>query len=239
MSTIYLEPNDPAAQKLNAATFRYSGRTFQARVHEHGGMSLTSYWDGGSKSNYRVVELATMKSIPIPENGSGFTAVDRAYGPAGLPLDLPAAGYAVVEHSIFCGKDTGITIHLHAENAAALLPAPVELTWEERVVLAATKSLKSSYAGISDYRYHEAHRETRITRAEYDAAKGSLIARGMLNKAGAVTVAGKNAKSGDLWRLKRERCAHARVGTMDDPTVYTCLDCGTRVPREISAGVTL
>ncbi len=205
MKTIYLEPTDAVAVKLNAATFRYSGRTFKATIHESGGMSLRSCWEGGSRDEYRVVKLDTMQSVAIPENGSGFTAIDREYGPSGLPVSLPEPGYAVVEHSIFCGKDSGITIHLHAENAAALLPAPAELTFNERVVLVATRSLKSSYAGISDYRFHSAKEDTGITRADWDTAKSALIARGLLNKAGAITVSGKNAAgNADMYRLGRE-----------------------------------
>jgi hypothetical protein len=63
-----------------------------------------------------------MRQVSIPENGSGFTAIDRKYGPDGLPLSLPAPGFAVVEHSIFCGKDVGLTVHIHAENSADLAP---------------------------------------------------------------------------------------------------------------------
>ena len=71
----------------------------------------------------------------------------------------------------------GITIYVRPENAVGMLPAPIELTWTEQVVLYACRSLKSSYAGISNYRLHEATRETGITGAEYELAKASLISR--------------------------------------------------------------
>jgi hypothetical protein len=100
---------------------------------------------------------------------------------------------ACVEHSIFCGKDMGLTIHIHPANANRLLPAPVELTWAERTVLLATMSWKSSYAGVSNYRFVEAQRTCGITLPEWENAKQSLIARKLLNKAGAVTVDGRNA----------------------------------------------
>ena len=58
----------------------------------------------------------------------------------------------------------------------------------------ATCSLKSSYGGVSNYRFHEARRYTGITAERYEAAKASLIARKLLNKAGAVTVEGQNAR---------------------------------------------
>lgn len=113
-------------------------------------------------------------------------------------------GFACVEHSIFCGQDSGITIHIRPENSAGLLPAPVELTRDQRIVLVATRSLKSSYQGISNYRFHEAHRDTGISLDAWNRAKSELQARGLLDARGALTVAGKNAAGHDsLYSLAR------------------------------------
>lgn len=219
--TVALKPNDAAVPMLLKAFPGYSGRKFRITIHNQPGMSLTSCWDGGSRSYYQVIRLADGAGLAVPENGSGFTAVDQAYGPAGLPEaeQLPCPGFAVVEHSIFCGQDSGLTMHIHADNAAPLLPAPIDLTREQKIVLIATRAYKSSYAGISDYRFVEAQRETGITRAQWDEAKASLIARGMLNKAGAITVDGKNAVSGqyDLWKYRPETklSADRQVGATD------------------------
>jgi hypothetical protein len=101
-------------------------------------------------------------------------------------------GLVCVEHSIFCGKDTGITIHVHAENAPKYLPAPVDLTEDEKTVIGYTKSCKSSYAGIPNFRFHEATRRTKITLDRWEAAKASCIVKGLLNKAGALTIDGRN-----------------------------------------------
>ena len=113
-------------------------------------------------------------------------------------------GIAVVEHSMFCGKDMGLTFHVHPDNAAKLLPAPTaELTAHEKLVLQATCSFKSSYGGKDRYqmmadevRYASSKhvQEPFPTREQWDAAKQSLIGRGMLNKAGAVTPCGRNAR---------------------------------------------
>jgi hypothetical protein len=101
----------------------YRGRKFDLRIHP-GGISLVSCWSGGSRSDFRLVRLEDMKTVPIPENGSGFSAVDRQYGPSGLPVKLPAPGYAVVEHCIFSGKDLGLRVYLHPDNAARMVEAP-------------------------------------------------------------------------------------------------------------------
>jgi hypothetical protein len=110
-------------------------------------------------------------------------------------------GYLVICHTIFCGKDLGLTFFVHPDNAAKLLPAPAaELTRAEKLVLEASCSLKASYMGRDRYemmrenaRYSADGIAQFPTRAEWDQAKTDLIGKGLLNKAGAVTVAGKNA----------------------------------------------
>jgi len=87
----------------------------------------------------------------------------------------------------------GLTIYVHPSNLAKLLPKPAELTRHERTVLGYTARLKSSYGGISNYRFHEAHERTGITLAEWDAAKQSIIGKKLLNKRGAITTQGRNA----------------------------------------------
>jgi len=114
---------------------------------------------------------------------------------AGKPRDLEALppGIVIVKHSIFCGKDTGITIYANANELVPLLPAKAELTSHENTVLTFTRSYKSSYAGVSNYRFYEASRATGIKIDEWNAAKAALIERKLLNKAGAITPAGRNA----------------------------------------------
>jgi hypothetical protein len=206
--TIYVKTSDPAAAALIRATFPgLSVKECAIRVYEHGGMGLESYWSGGTRDYHKVVELATMKVSAVPENGSGFTAVDREFGPEGIPVKLPAPGYAVVTYTD--GNYTRLAISIHQDNAAKLLPAPVETTWAEKVVLTATRSLKSSYGGRT--RQQQASSETGITAADYERAKASLISRGFLLKSGALSTEGKNAAGGkDLYWLAQERTAEVK-----------------------------
>ena len=193
-NTIYLN-NDPTAVKLAAAAFPgYSGRKYRLCVTD-APQTCHSYWDDGSRDYYALVNLADMRQVGIPQNGSGFEAT--------LPPVPMVPGVAILKHSIYRSADLGITIYLHPDNATALLPAPTELTTFEKIVLVATRSLKSSYAGVSNYRFVEAKRETGITAEEWDTAKAALISRGLLNKAGAITDTGRNAAgSSDLYRLR-------------------------------------
>lgn len=72
-------------------------------------------------------------------------------------------------------------------------PVSAVLTWAETVVLVATRSIKPTYGGISNYRFHTARRETGITPDQWDAAKQMLICRGLLKPSTAITDAGRNA----------------------------------------------
>jgi len=188
MQTIHLQPSDPTAQRINAVTFRSNTKTFKLQVHESGGMNLASYWDGGSRDTFMILQLSTMKALVVPQNGSGYDAFGF-----GIDLPLPAADFAVIESSMVRGENLGITIHIHASNATALLPKSESVSWAEQVVLIATRGLKSSYAGIKDYRFAQANEYLGITRNEWDFAKIALIERKLLNAAGALMVDGRNA----------------------------------------------
>ena len=109
---------------------------------------------------------------------------------------------AVVRHTIFRGKDLGLTFYVHPAAIAKLLPAPSEeLDAIAKMVLTATRSYKSSYMGRDRYQmakegsqYERARKgEAFPTREAWEAAKAALIASGYLNKAGAITVKGRNA----------------------------------------------
>jgi hypothetical protein len=185
MNTIY--SSDPEVKRIALAAFPdYRGRSFQVQTFQ-GPMDLSSYWSDGSRNYYSVIHMDTLKAADIPQGGSGHGDVPHR-------VSILPPNVAVVEHTIYMGKDLGITIYVNQENLSKLLPSGgEELPWEEKVVLCATRSYKSSYAGVKDYRFREALKETGITKLEWDKAKESLIGKGMLNKAGAITDSGKNA----------------------------------------------
>lgn len=194
MTTIHLDPN------MVPATMRgsYNGKKFKAEVCTE--MTIPAdagLWDGGSRDQYRAINLETGVDALAP--GQNRAPWDRGREDRRIAL---APGFAVVRHSYFCGKDMGLTFYVHPDNAAKLLPAPsAELTAFEKIVLSATASYKSSYGGMD--RYQMALRDARYSngaehmafpsRAEWDDAKITLIGKGMLNKAGAITPAGRNA----------------------------------------------
>ena len=189
MQTIYLEANLVPSQLRNG----YSGKKFKAVVCE----SMTIHadadlWSGGSRDRYQGIELATGRtSAPASFNLAPW---DNARDETEITL---RQGYGIVRHSIFCGKDMGLTFYVHPTDAVALLPAPsAELSAHEKIVLNATASYKSSYNGQDRYQMAMPYGDKSgyPTRAQWDDAKTLLISKGLLNKAGAITVAGRNAR---------------------------------------------
>lgn len=162
------------------------------------------HWSEGCRNTYACVKLDGSSCVRVPEC-SAF------HKPDGLEGDVKMEpGIAVVcRHE--CRK-TYWTITVHPDSMPKSLPATVDLADDERIVLVATRSLKSSYGGISNYRFHEAKSVTGITQARWDAAKASLIARKLLNAAGAITMDGKNAAGTTSLRELRPAPAPALVG---------------------------
>lgn len=194
MKTIYLEPKQVPAQ-LRAG---YTGNKFTARVETEWTIPATAgMWDGGSREEYFGLDLATGERLPLSfGNAAPWNGARRETTVQLVP------GKAIVRRIISQGRDLGMDFFIHPDNAAALLPAPVaDLSVHERVVLKATKCFKSSYGGRDRYQMAMDDSDYRRmldgaaypTREEWNAAKASLIGRGLLNKAGAITVAGRNA----------------------------------------------
>lgn len=165
----------------------YNGKKFRVSVVGHP-FSVSSYWDGGSRNYFTFVNLSTMAVMPIPPQSAYDPKIQGADAVSLVP------GLVCVEHTYFCGKDAGCTVMVHPENAPKYLPQKVELTEDERIVLDYTGALKPSYAGISNYRFHQAHREKGITIERWNAAKDMLITKRLLNKAGAITQEGRNQR---------------------------------------------
>lgn len=178
--------NSPETKELVRKAFpQYNGRRISVQPFV-GPIRLESYWSGGTRDYYALVSLVPGIDLAanVPENGTPFT-------PDLKPLEVLPANGALVCYTM--GSYEHVTIYVNAENLSKMLPAPVELSRDEKIVLAATAGLKSSYAGIKNYRFHEATERTGIALQNWDAAKAALVSRGLLNKAGAITDAGRNA----------------------------------------------
>ena len=187
--TIHLNRADIPAHLRSAIP--YSGRKWQicSATSVHIG---NQQWSGGSRTTFRLINLASGKVIPI-EDQRPFPANHFELGRREFPMRPDAA---LVEHTIFCGKDLGIRLHVHPDNITRFLPAPQALTTDEQVVLLATRSLKSGYAGQNRFQMVTSNSfgsHSSITASNWDAASASLKASGLLNRRGAITTSGRNA----------------------------------------------
>jgi hypothetical protein len=72
---------------------------------------MEDYWEGGSRSYVKAINLVTGAcTSPSPAARNPFNAL--AHARVEIPL-----GVILVEHSIFCGKDSGIRIYFPAPKA--------------------------------------------------------------------------------------------------------------------------
>ena len=111
MTTLTVPKKDVAF--LVTRTFpNYTGRKFRIVPAE----TVTLHdvnWGDGSRNQYRVTALSldaeSVKAVPAPAPWA------NPYEGAIMPIPQ---GWAVVEHSIFCGKDCGIRIHVNPLDVA-------------------------------------------------------------------------------------------------------------------------
>jgi hypothetical protein len=186
MSTIHLRRTDPTVDAIVRAAFPgFRGQTVKASIGETIRFSNTN-WDEGSKSDYVIVQLSTMNSRSIEQ--APFWLGSKLHEDTHTIPD----GFVVVELSQFMGKEF-LRIHGPAANIAPMLPEEIRLTRDERAVLISTRSHKSSYAGHKNYRWYEANSIMGINLDRWEVAKSAMIDRNFLNKAGAITVEGRNA----------------------------------------------
>jgi len=190
---IYHVSKPDETMKTAARKIGYSGRTF--KISSRIPSRLNSYWDGGSRDYYYFYQPATGKIMPVGSNHPAFEA-NQPRELKRLPDDL-----ILIEHSIFCGKDAGLTFYVNPENLSNYLPRNNgELSLEEKLVLVATRSLKSSYNGIKNLRLYEINRYYRMSGETWEQIKSRLSGKGLLNKRGAITPEGRNSIQG-YWDI--------------------------------------
>jgi hypothetical protein len=132
-------------------------------------------WQGTTRIRYRAVNIQSMEVIQLPQSEGAVVRLNLAM--------------AVVAATVQDGHEAPLTIYLRPENVRATWTdlAPDDLTWADRVVLAAAKFFKAAV------RIAEAHNICALGEAEYRLSKQRLIERGLLDSKGAITLVGLNA----------------------------------------------
>lgn len=193
MATTYLTGNEAFVKDIvSKAIPGYTGRKYKLETAES--VDVRSYWDGGSRDYFAFVRV-TGEGVSEPYQVPQQSAFDRPLaGADSVKLDS-VPGLVCVRHTIFQGKDLGVTLMVHPSMLnAGFLPAKEDagLSDNERTVLRCTRTYKSSYGGISNYRQSQSG----LSMDAWNAAKDSLIGKGLLDKRGALTVKGRNAAQG-------------------------------------------
>ncbi len=87
----------------------YKGRKIRLVVTDS--VNCCSYWDGGSRDYFESFNLTDKKVVYTAPPQSGFDPTVK--GLDNVPI---TKGFCVIEHSIFCGKDIGMRIHIHPDD---------------------------------------------------------------------------------------------------------------------------
>lgn len=95
---------------VKAAFPAYNGRKIRVEKHTNNSLMTTSYWDGGSRDYFAIVNLQTMRAQQIP-GINPMNPPDNWRDTTEIP-----SNHVIVEHSIFCGKDVGCRIHFRANE---------------------------------------------------------------------------------------------------------------------------
>ena len=67
-----------------------------------------TYWDGGSRSDYFLVDLSTMRATAL-----GHVSPPQFGGPKEDPVQHLQPGFAIVEAGVFCGKPSTPVVFFH------------------------------------------------------------------------------------------------------------------------------
>jgi hypothetical protein len=96
---------------VRAAAPNYRKRSARIRVANTVALHGT-YWDGGSRSTYTAVDLATARCIDAPQYAPAAFG-----GPSQAPVVEVPLGVAIIESGVFCGKPATACVHIRPENA--------------------------------------------------------------------------------------------------------------------------
>lgn len=107
---------DPEIKRIAKVAYPdYRGRKIRWKVQAYP-LDCRSYWDGGSRTYFKFVRLADNAVVSMPTQ----SAFDKQI--AGSDAVVIPEGFVCVTHSIFCGKDTGLTVYVNSTNVGKFLP---------------------------------------------------------------------------------------------------------------------
>jgi hypothetical protein len=134
MNIIESLKNAPEVKQVITAAFP-GYKKHRAYLSEFSPMQINSYWDGGSRDEFAIVELATMQRKSLPTSSHPYFDV-AARGMANqsneivesdhvgnVTLKVLPEGFALVSAGTFCGKAATAHVFLNAANMTKFLSA--------------------------------------------------------------------------------------------------------------------
>ena len=129
--TINLKDSPEVKAVVRAAFPSY--RKLKASVQAFYPMTVNSYWDGGSKDEFAIVELLTLQRRDLPTSSHPYfdverrglsstenehVSVDRV---GNVTLKHLPDGFALVRAGTFCGKPATAAVYVPDSNLTKLL----------------------------------------------------------------------------------------------------------------------
>lgn len=115
MQTVTLKDHPEILRAIRAADPTYRKTKAFLFVRESVTLGGT-YWDGGSRSTYTAVDLASGRSKGAPQY-----APPQFGGPRQAPEVTLSPDVAIVKTGVFQGKTATATVYVHPVNMARLL----------------------------------------------------------------------------------------------------------------------
>lgn len=135
LETIELKTSPELKKLIQSAFPSYKKQKAFLSAFPENGMNINSFWDGGSRDEYVVIDLATGKRKPLPTSTHPYFDI-AARGLAGqetpdiesdtrgnLRLRGLPEGFALVQGGTFCGKTATAHVYLNQANLTKMLTA--------------------------------------------------------------------------------------------------------------------
>lgn len=134
MQTITLRSEPAIARIVRAAFSAYKKHNcFLSVFSQEHGKTINSYWDGGSRDIYVIVDLSTMTVRSLPTSTHPYFDIER-HGGANqenpdvvtddkgiITLKHLPEGFALVQGGTFCGKTATVHVYLNSANMNKLI----------------------------------------------------------------------------------------------------------------------
>jgi hypothetical protein len=129
METVNLKSSPEVHRVITAAFPGYKKHNAFLSAFSDCGVEINSYWDGGSKSVFVLVDLATLARKALPTSSHPYFDMHAASGQTpdvivdrgNVTLTQLPEGVVLIEGGTFCGKTATAHVHVNPANLTKFL----------------------------------------------------------------------------------------------------------------------